>query len=77
MGGGTVRWEGSVGVADKGIWQLAAPFLGNTSCADYHQFILGDLHEACEDPGTLWQLASCCLAEQELVRDCCRPAAAI
>lgn len=23
-----------------------APYKGNTSCADYHQFILGDLHEA-------------------------------
>ena len=33
--------------------RFAAPFLGNTSCADYHQFILGDLHEACEDPCTL------------------------
>lgn len=23
-----------------------SPFLGNTSCADYHRFSLGDLHEA-------------------------------
>ena len=26
--------------------QFDSPFLGNTSCADYHQFSLGDLHEA-------------------------------
>eukprot|EP01047_Picozoa_sp_COSAG01_P009917 COSAG01_NODE_414_length_17360_cov_226.576907_17_plen_347_part_00 len=25
---------------------FAAPYKGNKSCADYHQFILGDLHEA-------------------------------
>lgn len=26
--------------------RFPAPYKGNTSCADYHQFVLGDLHEA-------------------------------